>query len=59
MMKHDEIRDLESLKADIASRLRLSCAHFPETEFADLVHQIATVELKYARRITATAVDAA
>ncbi len=58
-MQHDEIRDLESRKADIASRLRSSCSHFPEEEFADLVNQIATVELKYARRITATAVDAA
>lgn len=50
-MLDDEIRELESLKADIASRLRSACAHFPESEFADLVAQIAHVELKYARRI--------
>ena len=50
-MVNDEIRDLESLKAVIASRLRTACAHFPESEFADLVTQIAHVELKYSRRI--------
>ena len=50
-MPNNEIRDLESLKADIASRLRTACAHFPENEFADLVAQIAHVELKYAQRI--------
>jgi len=50
-MLNEEIRDLESLKADIASRLRTACAHFPESEFADLVAQIAHIELKYARRI--------
>jgi hypothetical protein len=48
-MSHEEIRDLELLKADIAARLRLACAHFPESDFADLVHQIASIELKYAR----------
>lgn len=50
-MMNDEIRDLDNLKADIASRLRSACSHFPESEFADLVAQIAHVELKYARRI--------
>lgn len=49
-MPRDEIRDLEHLKADIASRLRPSCAHFPAGEFDDLVHQIASIELKYERR---------
>jgi hypothetical protein len=48
-MNHEENRDLELLKADIAARLRAACAHFPENEFAELVHQIATVELKYGR----------
>jgi hypothetical protein len=48
-MNHEETRDLELLKADIASRLRVACAHFPENEFAELVHQIASVELKYGR----------
>jgi hypothetical protein len=48
-MHHEESPDLELLKADIASRLRSACAHFPEREFADLVHQIASIELKYGR----------
>ena len=46
-MHHEENRDFELLKADIASRLRSACAHFPEREFAELVHQIASIELKY------------
>ncbi len=49
-MFNDEIRDLELLKADIKSRLRSACAHFPEQEFEELVEQIAQIELKYARR---------
>jgi hypothetical protein len=48
-MLHEENRDLEILKADIAARLRVACAHFSDTDFADLVHQIASIELKYAR----------
>jgi hypothetical protein len=48
-MHHEEI-DLELLKADIAARLRVACAHFSETDFAALVHQIASIELKYARK---------
>jgi hypothetical protein len=48
-MHHEEIRDLELLKADISARLRSACAHFPPGEFAELVHQIACIELKYAR----------
>ena len=48
-MPHDETPDLDKLKADIASRLRTACAHLPEDEFADLVHQIAWVKLKYSR----------
>ncbi len=59
MTLNDEMRDLESLKADIASRLRPSCAHFPDSEFEDLVNQIAHVELKYARHIAPSSVDAA
>jgi hypothetical protein len=34
---------LESLGA------RSACAHFAEHDFAALVHQIASIELKYAR----------
>lgn len=49
-MPRDEIRDLESLKADIASRLRSACSHFPAAEFDDLVHQIACIEMKYEHR---------
>ena len=49
-MSSDDIRDLEILKADIASRLRPACAHFCEADFDDLVHQIAQIEVKYARR---------
>jgi hypothetical protein len=48
-MISDEIRDLELLKADITSRLRSACQHFPEGEFEELVNQIAQIELKYAR----------
>ena len=48
-MHHEQKRDLELLKADIASRLRSACAHFSEHEFAELVHQIASIELKYGR----------
>ena len=48
-MRHEENRELELLKADIASRLRSACAHFSEREFAELVHQIASIELKYGR----------
>ena len=48
-MLSDEIRDIETLKADIASRLRTACGHFPAAEFAELVNQIAEIELKYAR----------
>ena len=50
-MHQAESRDLELLKADIASRLRSACAHFPEREFAELVHQIASIELKYGRNL--------
>jgi len=49
LMHHEESPDLEMLKADIAARLRAACAHFSEREFADLVHQIASIELKYGR----------
>ncbi|HEY2896941.1 MAG TPA: hypothetical protein VGJ12_07380 [Gemmatimonadaceae bacterium] len=48
-MHHEENRDFELLKADITSRLRSACAHFSEREFAELVHQIASIELKYGR----------
>jgi hypothetical protein len=47
-MQHEEVRDLELLKADIAMRLRPACAHFSEHDFTELVHQIASIELKYA-----------
>ena len=56
-MHHEEIRDLELLKADIASRLRAACAHFSERDFAELVHQIASIELKYARNALSSAVE--
>jgi hypothetical protein len=46
---NDETRDLLALEADISARLRTACAHFPESEFEDLVRQIARIELKYAR----------
>ena len=58
MTLNDELQTLESLKADIASRLRAACAHFSESEFSDLVSQIAFVELKYARRIAPTSGEA-
>ena len=49
-MRNDENPDLDLLKADISSRLRSACAHFPQREFEELVHQIAQIELKYTRR---------
>jgi len=49
-MSNDELRDLDLLKAEISSRLRSACAHFPERDFEELVHQIAQIELKYAQR---------
>ena len=51
-MPNDDLRDLELLKAEISSRLRSACAHFPERDFEELVHQIAQIELKYAQRST-------
>jgi hypothetical protein len=56
-MNHEETRDLELLKADIASRLRAACAHFSEKEFAELVHQIASLELKYGRNLLSSLDD--
>lgn len=50
MAAQDERRELEHLKSDIALRLRSVCGHFPETEFAELVDQIARIETKYALR---------
>ena len=49
LMHHAENHDLELLKADIATRLRAACAHFSEHDFAELVHRIASIELKYGR----------
>jgi len=48
-MHHEEKGDLDLLMADIATRLRSACAHFPPGEFADLVHQMAWIQLKYTR----------
>jgi hypothetical protein len=52
-MHHEEKGDLDLLKADIAARLRSACAHFPPGEFDDLVHQMACIQLKYARSASA------
>ena len=57
-MASNDIRDLQLLKADIASRLRSACRHFRDQDFAELVHQIAQIELKYARRETAASPNA-
>ncbi len=56
-MRHDDTRDLDFLKADIESRLRNACAHFPPGEFAALVHQIASIELKYAQQTSLSGAD--
>ena len=56
-MHHEENRDFELLKADIASRLRSACAHFSEREFAELVQQIASIELKYGRNPLGTQIE--
>ena len=50
MTHEEEAREIELLKADIAIRLRIVCAHFPEPEFAELIDQIARIESKYALR---------
>jgi hypothetical protein len=57
VIPQEESRELELLKADIASRLRSACAHFPDAEFAELVDQIARIEAKYARRAGTSAPD--
>lgn len=57
-MFSDEIRDLETRKADIAARLRSACGHFSDAEFAALVNQIAEIEIKYARWETESSPEA-
>lgn len=57
MTFEDQNRDLEVLKADLSVRLRAVCAHFPETEFAELVDQIARIETKYALRASRSSAD--
>jgi hypothetical protein len=55
VISEDDTRDLNLLKSDIALRLAPVCSHFPATEFAELIDQIARIELKYARRAASTA----
>jgi hypothetical protein len=58
LMHQEESPDFELLKADIASRLRSACAHFSDRDFADLVHQIASIEVKYGRNPLTPPTDA-
>jgi len=43
----DEAEMLALLQSDIAERLRPVCSTMPDDEFARLVHDIATVKMKY------------
>ena len=42
----------EQLRGDIAARLRRVCAHLSDEQFAELVHRIADVTLRYEERPT-------
>ena len=43
-------RQIESLKEEIAQRLRTVCAGVPADEFAELVERIARIQRKYEQR---------
>ena len=48
------ITNLESLRRDIAQRLRPSCAHMSEDDFERMVARIALIEWKHLNDATPT-----
>jgi hypothetical protein len=46
--------NLESLRRDIAERLRSTCAHMPDDEFEKMVSRIALIEWKHLNDATPT-----
>ena len=46
--------NLESIRRDIAKRLRPSCANMPEEEFEKMVSRIALIEWKHLNDATPT-----
>ena len=46
--------NLESLRRDIAERLRPTCAHMPDDEFEKMVARIALIEWKHVNDATPT-----
>jgi hypothetical protein len=45
---------LESIRRDIAERLRPTCAHMPEDEFEKMVARMALIEWKHINDATPT-----
>ena len=52
-MRHP-ITNLESIRRDIAERLRPSCAHMSEDEFERMVTRMALIEWKHLNDATPT-----
>ena len=51
---HHYITNLESLRRDIAQRLRPSCSHMSEEDFERMVARIALIEWKHLNDATPT-----
>ena len=49
-----ESLNLESMRRDIAKRLRSSCADMPEDEFETMVTRMALIEWKHLKNATPT-----
>jgi hypothetical protein len=47
MQMHPPHPTLESIRRDIAERLRPTCAHMPEDEFDKMVARMALIEWKH------------
>jgi hypothetical protein len=52
-MQHESVK-LESIRRDIAKRLRASCADMPEEEFEKMVARMALIEWKHLNDATPT-----
>jgi hypothetical protein len=52
--KQNQSRTLESIKRDIADRLRPTCAAMPEDEFDEMVTRMALIEWKHFNDATPT-----
>ena len=51
---HHAPRDLESIRRDIAERLRSTCTHMAEEEFDKMVARMALIEWKHLKDATPT-----